>query len=250
MSVKIVPKGKQATGEFNGGAIVENKPIGFPQDGGELKPYSNLFYWAYATTEQGSTIGEHPHKGFEIMSFVLKGEVEHYDSKLQGWKKLHEGDAQIIRSGSGISHAEKLSPESAIFQIWFDPDLNKTIGKPATYNDYSSDIFPIVNQDRRSTKIYKGENAPLEMDTEGITIKELSLKVGIHRLELNFYEVYSAYLIIGALEIEGKEMEGGDFMIAKEKDSLEIIAKKESKLFVIQSPLIPGYQTYTDNNKF
>ena len=70
--------------------------------------------------------------------------------------------------------------------------------------------------------------------------------MGLHQLELNLYDVYSAYLINGALEIEGKEMEGGDFMIVKEQDSLEIIATTESKLFVIQSPLIPGYQTYTN----
>jgi len=242
MSVKIVPRHKQAIGEFNGGAIVENKPIGFPQDGGELKPYSNLFYWAYAWTENGSTIREHSHKGFEIMSFVLKGEIEHYDSKLKSWKKLHEGDAQIIRSGSGISHAEKLFANSAIFQIWFDPDLKKTLGKPATYTDYSDEMFPIINQDTMSTKVYKGENAPIEMDAEGIVIKELSLKTGIHRFELNSNDVYSAYLITGTLDIEGKEMKESDFLIVKGQDNLEIIASAESRLFVIQSPLVPAYR--------
>jgi len=42
----------QAYGEFNGGGIIENKPIGFTQDGGKLKPYSNLFYWAHASAKK------------------------------------------------------------------------------------------------------------------------------------------------------------------------------------------------------
>ena len=50
MPVEIFNKNQQASGSFNNGEILENKPIGFPQDGGQLKPYSNLFYWAHAWT--------------------------------------------------------------------------------------------------------------------------------------------------------------------------------------------------------
>ena len=48
MAVKAYTKENQANGNFNGGEILEKKPIGFPQDGGMLRPYSNLFYWAHA----------------------------------------------------------------------------------------------------------------------------------------------------------------------------------------------------------
>src|SRR3972149_10894032 len=100
--IKIYPKDRQAKGSFNFGKILEHKPIGFPQDGGELKPYSSLFYWAHAWSEGGGLIDQHPHKGFEIMSYVLKGEIQHYDNKLNGWKRLKAGDVQVIRAGSGI----------------------------------------------------------------------------------------------------------------------------------------------------
>ena len=66
--IEIVKKKEQAYGEFNRGEIIENKPIGFPNEGGGLKPYSNLFYWAYAEANVDSVIGLHPHKGFEIIS--------------------------------------------------------------------------------------------------------------------------------------------------------------------------------------
>ncbi len=121
MALEIIPKDQQASGEFNGGQIIENKPIGFPQDGGNIKPYSNLFYWAYAEAVEESTIGLHPHQGFEIMSFVLKGAIRHFDTKLEEWRRLEEGDAQIIRSGNGISHSEHMEKGAAMFQIWIDP---------------------------------------------------------------------------------------------------------------------------------
>ena len=96
MSIKIIPTPLQASGQFNGGAILENKPIGFPQDGGTQQPYSNLFYWANAWSDNGGLIGEHPHKMFEIMSFVIDGQIEHYDSKFDRWCKKR--DIKHIRS--------------------------------------------------------------------------------------------------------------------------------------------------------
>jgi len=112
MQITIQRKEEQASGQFNGGEILENKPIGFPQDGGPQVPYSNLFYWAHAWTDVGSLIGKHPHQGFEIMSIVLEGDIVHYDSKNDSWFPLKKGDVQIIRSGSGISHAEQMNKDS------------------------------------------------------------------------------------------------------------------------------------------
>ena len=147
MNYQIFRKRDQANGAFDGGKIMENKPIGFPQEGGLLRPYSNLFYWAHAWTPgEQSLIGEHPHQGFEIMSFVLKGSLKHYDSKLKDWKTLEEGDAQIIRAGNGITHAELVNDHSEFFQIWMDPNLEYTLSKEASYDDYKSSEFPRVKE--------------------------------------------------------------------------------------------------------
>ncbi|MBL0007526.1 MAG: hypothetical protein IPP25_10210 [Saprospiraceae bacterium] len=69
--MRIIPISQQASGAFNNGKIIENKPIGFPQDG-FVRPYSSL-YWALAEGLLDSTIGLHPHQGFEIMSFCPEG---------------------------------------------------------------------------------------------------------------------------------------------------------------------------------
>jgi quercetin 2,3-dioxygenase len=246
MSLIYIPRIHQANGQFNGGEILEKKPIGFPQDDGLLRPYSNLFYWAHAWTERGSTIGEHPHKGFEILTFVLRGEIEHYDNKHKNWKKLTAGDVQIIRSGNGIIHSEKMLANSAMFQVWFDPNLQKTMNQPASYDDYSSEKFPMIIEKGRSTKIYKGDKSPLEMTTEGVEIKELSLSEELHTVKLNDKTIFSAFIMEGRVVIDEQEMKQDDFFIIREQNDFKIQVLTDCRLFVIETPLKPGYKTYAE----
>ena len=116
MKVNFYPPSVQASGNFNFGEILEKKPIGFPQDGGLLKPFSNLFYWAHAWTPgKRSTIGLHPHQGFEICTFVLKGSINHYDTQ--------------ICFSSALLMTDKISE-------WVKSDLNISISTRKFTNDY------------------------------------------------------------------------------------------------------------------
>ena len=247
MTTRIVKLQNQGQGQFNGGAILENKPIGFPQDRGEVKPYSNLFYWAHAWTPgERSLIGEHPHQGFEIMSFVLKGSIEHYDSNLQGWKKLEEGDAQIIRSGNGITHAELVNKESEFFQIWLDPNLDKTLGQPASYDDYKSDAFPVTKQNGITIKTYKGDGAPMTMDSPGVEIKEYTIEPGNHEITASKDRIYSGYMIEGNMVVDGENLEPKDYFIISDAASIKMEVSDKSRVFMISTPTDLGYATYAE----
>lgn len=246
MKIQLIKKNQQARGQFNGGEILENKPIGFPREGGHLKPYSNLFYWAHAYTENGSTIGLHPHQGFEIMSFVLKGTIEHFDTADNEWKKLDTGAAQIIRAGKGISHSEKMNPGSHMFQIWFDPNLQKTLAQPATYNDYKNNEFPLSEENGITTKVYKGGDSPLKMDTPGVEIKQLQLSSGSHKLKLEESKTHSFYLIEGQVSVNKNQMDTDDFLVAEEANELSFEASQESTLFMISNPSQLDYTTYAN----
>tara|TARA_B100000809_G_scaffold13391_2_gene12239 strand:+ start:8166 stop:8918 length:753 start_codon:yes stop_codon:yes gene_type:complete len=246
MAIKITSKEAQASGVFAGGAILENKPIGFPQDNGDQKPFSNLFYWANAWSDNGGEIGEHPHKMFEIMSFVLEGEIEHYDSKLDGWLSLKAGDIQIIRSRNGISHAERLRENSRIFQIWFDPNVRESMLKEASYDDYRADEFPTSEKDGTSVKNYVGSDGPIKMDSEGVEISEISLLEEKYTLKLDASKIHSFYLLEGSLELNGEIAKEHDFIVIENENEIELKNVAGVRLFKISVPQKLTYKSYIE----
>ncbi|MFC2138359.1 pirin family protein [Bacteroidota bacterium] len=246
MALIIYPKSKQADGEFNGGEIKEKKPIGFPQDNGELQPYSNIFYWAHGWAEKDSIIAEHPHKGFEIITYVIQGQIEHFDNKYKIWRKLVAGDLQIIKAGNGITHTESMTQNTHFFQIWFDPDISKSINSDAEYKNYPSDKFPIDIDNNFSTIIFKGDKAPLKMSSEGLTIKEISIGEGEHQLDLNKDKIYSCFLIEGILNIQNKMLNKGDFFIIKNQKNEIITGINNSRIFIVETPLKLSYKSYAE----
>ena len=246
VEVDILRKDSQVDGSFNNGEILEKKPIGFPQDGGILKPYSNIFYWAHAwTPNQKSTIGLHPHKGFEICSFILSGSINHYDTKQEKWISLKKNDVQIIRSRGGISHAEELLETSEIFQIWFDPDISKSIRKEASYDDYSDNDFISKKSDGIIKKIIVGKGSKMKMDTKDIEIYEFIVTQN-KTLKFPFRKgsIYSCFIIKGKLKFNDDDLTKGDFFKFVSTDKFFITAISDLKLFVIKSPVKPNYKTY------
>ena len=244
MSIQIVRKENQAQGAFNGGEIIENKPIGFNREGGELKPFSNLFYWAYAEANVDSTIGLHPHQGFEIMSFVLKGEIRHYDTAGKKWIPLHKGDVQIIRAGSGISHAEFMAKGAAMFQIWFDPGLEKTLRHTASYDDYKEDAFAAVDDGQMEVRTLIGEGSPIQMESPEVEIRRFKVKPGKHELELTAGKIHTFYLINGVLSTNNDDVNQDDAIKINGESSFEFECENEIDLFQLTTPEELSYSTY------
>lgn len=242
--IRHIPKSLQGSGAFNGGEIVENKPIGFPQDHSSIRPYSSLFYWAHARATTDSTIGLHPHQGFEICSFVLKGGIRHYDTKMQEWRPLSAGDVQIIRAGNGISHSEWMGKDSEIFQIWFDPGLEKTLSQPASYDDYRAADFPQQPDGAARRTTLAGTDSPFRMDTPGVEVFRLDLAQGSYVQPVQAGKINSVYVLEGNPSIDGQATEESDFLLISDQDSFEIKADAAAQLFVIASPVQPGYRTY------
>jgi redox-sensitive bicupin YhaK (pirin superfamily) len=238
--IKHYPFSNQAYGEFNGGDIIENKPIGFPQDGGELKPYSNIFYWAHASAKKDSVIGLHPHRGFEIMSIIIEGSIQHYDTLLKRWITLEKGDVQLIQSGSGISHAEAMKSESKIFQIWFNPDLRKTLGEAAKYIDVKSNDLP--KNDNFTTIV--GENSPIHLDSEKIQIHHIELQKGRFDMKIDKEYYYSFYLIEGELKIQQVHVQKDDFFLVEDIKSLNYEVLVNGRMLCIKSPITVSYPVY------
>ena len=250
MSINIFKKDDQANGDFNNGEILEKKPIGFPQDGGKLKPYSNLFYWAHAWAPlNDSIIGLHPHRGFEICSFVLKGEIEHYDTLLDKWITLSKGDVQVIKAGKGISHSEKLKKGSEIFQIWFDPNIQESLYINASYSDFRSKDFKIKIGNNIESKIIQTNENQLSLQSSGIEIYEHKFNNGIHLIKLKDKSYHSYFILSGTLEINNQQFTQGDFLIIDNEDNLELVTKNNARVFEILSLIRLPYKTYAEIHK-
>lgn len=237
-------KYEQASGQQGDARLQERKPLGFFEDDGLLSPYSNIFYWTHLTALDEAETGEHSHKGFEILTFVLNGGLEHYDNRYRGWKKLAAGDMQVIMSGNGFVHKEKFLPDTSVLQIWLDPNLEKTLNQPAYYNDYASDRFPIVIEKGRSTKVYLGGSSPAEIKTPGIVAMEVSLGQGEHSYRCRRETFVSGFVLEGSLDVRWNSLEQYDFFIAKEEEILPVDAKSDCRIFIVESPLEPDYPTY------
>ncbi len=243
--MRIIPISQQASGNFNNGQIIENKPIGFPQDGGFVRPYGSLFYWARAEGLVDSTIGLHPHQGFEIMSFVLEGNIRHFDTKMNGWKPLTEGDVQIIRAGNGISHAEHIEKDGVIFQIWLDPNLSLTLPKDASYDDYKGSAFTQTKTDGTTITHYAGEKGLMQMDTPGVDIRRIKLTDQPYEWAGDKSLTRSLYVISGSGEINGKTIEQDDFIILDNGEDISLTPHpKGMDVFALTVLKEAGYPTY------
>jgi hypothetical protein len=55
-------------------------------------------------------VGEHPHRGFETVTYLLSGEIEHKDSS-GGQAIIKQGQVQWMTAGSGVVHSELHSPD-------------------------------------------------------------------------------------------------------------------------------------------
>ena len=241
--IKIYSKEEQAQGAFNGGEIVENKPIGFPHEGGKLRSYSNIFYWANAEAKVDSTIGLHPHQGFEIISFVLEGTIKHFDTKMNAWKNLNAGDVQIIRAGNGISHAEHMTQDSRMFQIWLDPDLSKTLQKEASYSDYKEADFPLIDNGSFHSRTYIGEDCVFELDSPIKAVKKLDINSNAS-IHIDEDDICSIYVLKGDLHIDTHILQENDFLLIQDEQKITLDGKGQIFYFLTKKSL--DYTLYSE----
>ena len=100
-------------------------------------------------------VGQHPHRGFETVTIVYKGEVSHHDSTGQGGT-IGEGEVQWMTAGRGIIHEEYHSEHFAqhggdfeMVQLWVNlPAQHKMT--PPNYQAISRNDIPTVALDHQA----------------------------------------------------------------------------------------------------
>lgn len=121
--------------------------------GPEISPFL-LFDYAgpmeFPPTEKRLGVGEHPHRGFETVTIVYSGEVEHRDSSGSGGH-IGPGDVQWMTAASGLVHEEFHGRDFArhggmfeMVQLWVNlPAKDKM--SPPRYQGILNSQIPITN---------------------------------------------------------------------------------------------------------
>lgn len=215
--------------------FVENKPIPFP-DYNNRYAYSNLFYWAHLEAYETAEFPLHPHKGFEIITFVLKGSLEHFDTATNVWTPIGEGGFQVTQTGEGVFHSERILKGSELFQIWFDPDFSKSLKVPASYQDYSKENVVTVKAEGVTIQEYIGVNSTISHQTDDITITREFFERGDHTRAADESSIYSLYVINGNGMINQQPLKKDDFVVIDDISSIVVNADERLELFIIASP--------------
>jgi redox-sensitive bicupin YhaK (pirin superfamily) len=118
---RVIP----AISTLEGGGFLVHRPV--PTRGvDQVDPFLLIDELGPIDHAPGAPLGapDHPHKGFELISYVLAGDNLHRDSHGNAGR-LRAGDAQYMAAGSGLVHAEMPSDEFLRdgghqhgFQIW------------------------------------------------------------------------------------------------------------------------------------
>ena len=114
-----------------------------------LSPFLLLDYASptqFTPTDRRRGVGEHPHRGFETVTIVYQGEVEHRDSTGSGGH-IGPGDVQWMTAASGILHEEFHSQEFSrtggtieMVQLWVNLPAKDKMTEPRYQTVLNQDI--------------------------------------------------------------------------------------------------------------
>lgn len=152
MQKKILGTYGNDRGHWVGDGFPVRSLFSYSQFGTHLSPFLLLDYAGpheFKPTDARRGVGEHPHKGFETVTIVYDGEVEHRDSS-GGGGIIGPGDVQWMTAGNGVQHEEFHSPAYAktggsfrMVQLWVNlPAKDK--GVPAAYQTILAGNIPTI----------------------------------------------------------------------------------------------------------
>ncbi len=224
-----------------GGILRANKPV-IGGAGADGRPSAALFYWSHSNFTDDFEFGLHRHEGFEIVTFVLTGENSHFDTAGGSWVPLRDGDVQIIRSGSGISHNERVAKGTTAFQIWFDPGYHQALQRTPDYSDHRAATLTTTTDGGLDITSYVGDAGPIQSSVDGLLINRLRANTPItHQLELGTDRYSIIYVIAGPAAVDGHELDTDDAIIVRGSDRHTVTAPTGTDLFVVSVPMSPPY---------
>jgi redox-sensitive bicupin YhaK (pirin superfamily) len=199
--------------------------------------YSDLRVINHDFVAPASGFGMHPHKDMEIISYVLRGQVEHQDS--MGNKKIIKaGEVQTMSAGRGVLHSE-YNPddknEFELIQIWILPNARALAPaydqKQFSREDRRNKLQLLVSNDRRQGSLMIHQDASLSA-----AILDPGKKLLV---PLRAGRKYWLQVAQGELKLKQLQLSKGDGVAIAADElsdlSLEAVTESEILLFDLQN---------------
>ncbi|MBA2777736.1 pirin family protein [Billgrantia kenyensis] len=210
-------------------------------------------------------VGAHPHRGFETVTLVYKGELEHRDSTGSGGR-IGEGDVQWMTAGAGIVHQEFHSGDFTaqggileMVQLWVNlPAEHKSA--PAAYQTLLDADIPRVTLPGRAGELrviagrYRGHEGPAQTFTP-IEVWDLRLEAG-GETTLRIPEGHTTLLVVleGTVQVNGDAVVRDEAVVTftRDGDEIGLEANNDAKLLLLAgAPLgepVAGYGPFVMNS--
>jgi redox-sensitive bicupin YhaK (pirin superfamily) len=229
-----------------------------------LLDYAGPHYFAPTTDRRG--VGQHPHRGFETVTIVYDGEVEHKDSAGNGGV-IGPGDVQWMTAASGILHEEYHSAAFAktggpfkMIQLWVNLPAKDKMA-PSGYQGITNADIPVVELAGGAgmARVIAGDfgdaKGPAKTFTP-INVWDLRLTRDAD-MTLSLPEGHTAMLVVlgGHLTVEGNQDVGEAemLMLSREGSEVHLRANGDTTILVltgepIDEPIV-GYGPFVMNTE-
>ena len=231
---------------LEGGGFKVRRPAAM---GSLMSPFLLLDEMGPADYAPGEAVGApwHPHRGFETVTYMLAGEMQHEDS-VGSKGVITPGDVQWMTAGKGIIHSEmptkKMMDEGGLmhgFQIWVNLPAKDKMMNPR-YQDITSDQSPTVEKEGVWARVVAGECMGIESSIDTvIPITYIHVKMNPNTtLEKQLQEDLNAMLYVfgGEISVSGKAVKDGKLALLSPGSKIIINSKKGAEFLILAGPEI------------
>ncbi|GCF14561.1 hypothetical protein Harman_24960 [Haloarcula mannanilytica] len=207
-----------------------NSNRAFPTDSypNNLDPFV-LFEQFYIDPDKGFPM--HPHRGFEIVSYMIEGGMEHEDS-LGVTNTAYENDAMRITTGSGIRHSEFPADGQACtgLQLWVNLPQAEKDADP-DYVDATADELPTAERGGATVTTVIGDGSPISLYTP---MEYLDVSVA-DAWTWSVPEEWSGFLygVAGDGTVEGQSFAAGDVVPVTDAQSLTLRSDESLRVVAV-----------------
>lgn len=246
---KIIETGKASAGGWVGDGFPVRSLFSHMSGRNDHTPFLMLDYGGphdFAPAAKPRGVDVHPHKGFETVTIVYQGEVEHGDSTGRGGV-IREGDVQWMTAGDGILHKEFHSHDFTakggtfeMVQLWVNLPAKDKSATPG-YQGIASDQIPAVALPDEAGVLrviagsFEGAAGPAQTFTP-MDVWDLRLKAG-KAVTLNPVEGHSVIVVAlsGEVVVNGETRLSGpaSARLSREGGELVIESGSEAKILLL-----------------